>query len=204
MVMDVGADIMIQVDASAVVDRFGRVLPESARSEIEAEFRRLAGRLEELVLTNIREMFTESGRSTMTPHEEGRLEKSILATVAEEGDIFFATVSPQLDVAPYARILELGGVTSAHMIVPIRHTHLKIPVATFRGYEAGEIEEVTQEFFYLPEVEHKGSRVPAFYYLRKALLSLESELRPSIEQAIGRAIDSSGGGGGSGAGLRKG
>lgn len=178
------SEIRIQVTDSGAdfLDRFGRELPEAVRAGVEGQFRILVGRLEDLVIQNIEEMFTEQGRST------GKLAESILSTVTREGDLIVGEVSADLSHAPYARILELGGVTSAHQIRPVHAGALKIPINTLSGFEAGEVEEQTQEYIFSFGVDHPGSRFTARYYLRGALATLSREVGDSIETAIQDAI----------------
>lgn len=71
---------------------------------------------------------------------------------------------------PYARILETGGVTSPHMIVVKRMKALRY--------------EMAGAIYYSKSVQHPGSRIPAFAYLRMLLVTERPNVQRMIRQGL--------------------
>jgi hypothetical protein len=191
------SEIRFQTNINEVMSRLTRTSGVIDKN-IEAAFRAFVRRMYEKVLENISEMFSEEGRSRSfggglieasgNIRYGGPLADSILATVEREGDLLVGTVSADIEHAPYARILEVGGVISAHTILPRAADALAIPVSTL-----GEWEEpgghATGDFLVLFGVHHPGAQIRAYYYLHKALIDMALEFHNDIEGAIAAALE---------------
>lgn len=97
----------------------------------------------------------------------GRLFNSVYVTRRE--NLIVASVR---DV-PYARILEEGGVTSPHVIVP--------RVASVLAFEGPD------GLVFAKRVNHPGSRIPARPYVSLALTQLRGEFEGGIREIVAEA-----------------
>jgi phage gpG-like protein len=105
----------------------------------------------------------------------GVLLNSISSDLEDDGSAFTASV--ESDNVPYAGILEYGGKTAAHDIVPSKAKVL----AFFTGG--------TQRFARI--VHHPGSVIRAFAYMGSALDDLESEIEGGLKDAVLDALGAS-------------
>lgn len=103
----------------------------------------------------------------------GALAAAVSARVTGAGDTITGEVYVGAQV-PYARILEQGGQTPAHMILPVKAQYLH-----FFGARDG------QELF-LKRVNHPGSKIPAFGYLSSALADKADEIVAGVTAAINK------------------
>lgn len=102
----------------------------------------------------------------------GRLKESIVASLtATAGG---ASVSVGSVGVPYAALLEHGGTTPPHDIVPV-----KAHALVFAGVGGVRFARI---------VHHPGSRVAARSYLSGALASLESEIVGQLKAAVFAAL----------------
>jgi hypothetical protein len=195
------SEIRLEVDAKSVEQRF-KDLPGVVNVEVENAMRKIVGDLYDKVLDNIEGMFSHD-RST---GRKQNLESSILGTVTREGDLIIGTVGADLATAPYARILELGGVIPAHAIRPksarlaIHEMSMSFPwepddtysvigdyLVSRRGHAL-----VVNDLVLLEEVHHPGAKIHPYYYLNKALIDLSKKFNNDIELAVASAISRTG------------
>ncbi len=102
----------------------------------------------------------------------GALLGSISSDLENDGSSFTATVAS--DDVPYAGILEYGGKTAAHDIMPSNAKAL--------AFIAGG----AQRFAKI--VHHPGSTIRAFAYMGSALDELQSEIQDGLKEAVLEAL----------------
>ncbi len=140
----IGADLDPDVVAQALAEK-----ADSLRQELEAKVR-----------ANLSGAILKS--------RSGALLNSISSDLEDDGSTFTASV--ESDGVPYAGILEYGGKTSAHDIVPSKAKALAFTVGG------------TQRFARI--VHHPGSLIRAFAYMGSALDDLESEIEGGLKDAV--------------------
>lgn len=79
-----------------------------------------------------------------------------------------------VDGVAYARILELGGHTAPHQIIPTAALALRFP------WNDG--------FRFASRVNHPGSKIPEFSYLRDSLQDLSAQIISGLEDAVERSL----------------
>lgn len=174
---------VFEIEVSRVLDRFGVQLPNATRKEILAAMRKIIGDIDLQARTNIAEMFSTEHSATRPDHVH--LADSLLATVRESGDLVIGAVGYDLAETPYARILDLGGVISAHDIRPRGAYALGIPMDTF--LEASEA--ATGAYVYVYGTPERGpSTMPAYAWLTKAIVKKAGEMNNDIEYAVAKAV----------------
>lgn len=102
----------------------------------------------------------------------GALLNSISSDLEDDGSTFTASV--ESDDVPYAGILEYGGKTAAHDIVPSKAKALAFVVGG------------AQRFARI--VHHPGSVIRAFAYMGSALDDLEGEIEDGLKDAVLEAL----------------
>ncbi len=140
----IGADLDPDVVAHALADK-----ADALRQELEAKVR-----------VNLNGAILKS--------RSGALLNSISSDLEDDGSTFTSSVE-SADV-PYAGILEYGGKTAAHDIVPSKVKAL----AFFTGG--------TQRFAKI--VHHPGSVIRAFAYMGSALDDLQDEIEGGLKDAV--------------------
>lgn len=182
-------EFKIEIDAGKVMDRFEKSLPDATKRQILEAMRIVMGKLDAAVEQNISTMFGTSHSSERSAHTH--LADSVLTQVMQEGDLVVGTIGYDLASTPYARILEEGGNTPAHVIAPRSAYDLKIPIATFTSGEAGEHARVTEDgLFVIPyhEVFHQGAHIQAYHYIAMAVLALAKTVDNDFELAVAKAV----------------
>jgi phage gpG-like protein len=105
----------------------------------------------------------------------GALLNSISSDVENDGSSFTASV--ESDGVPYAGILEYGGKTAAHDIVPSKARVLAFAVGGARRFAR--------------IVHHPGSVIRAFAYMGGALDDLQDEIEGELKDAVLDALGAS-------------
>jgi hypothetical protein len=201
-----GGFVQLNIDAREVLALFEGKAVEAVQDEIIAAMRHLTGVLEYLVLQNIETMFTEGGvRSLHGRHAQGQSGRGLLQS-AVLGEVTWAdmlwsvtgTVSIDLETAPFARILEIGGITSPHIIRPVRAAELGLPIETLTEslYETGGSHwslrspgrVLPSNVLLVHEVHHPGSRFIGRYYMSGALAELSRMVGDDLVLAVRNAI----------------
>ncbi len=135
--------------------------------------------------------------------DTGRLRRSIMSRVIRKGDVVEGLVGVRASV-PYGRILEFGGDTPPHVILPRRKKALSFPsgfgamaVTAGRGrsktsLQAGKVARQRRggDFITVASVNHPGSHIEARPFLRPALKAevpkMAALMRKRIDAAIGK------------------
>lgn len=143
---------MIDVDADLDPDAVTQALSEKAdslRQELEAKVR-----------ANLTGAILKS--------RSGALANSISSDLEDDGATFTALV--ESDDVPYAGILECGGKTAAHDILPSKAKALAF------------VASGAQRFAKI--VHHPGSVIRAFAYMGSALDDLQDEIEGGLKDAV--------------------
>jgi hypothetical protein len=187
--------IDIRIHDTEVAKLLQGEMEDRLADDIMQAMRNLTGTLEYLVLQNIETMFTEGGVRSLQGGRSlsgaGRLASAVLATVSSwtgRDKIITGQVSVDLDTAPYARILEMGGITKAHNIRPVHADALAIPTSTVKDFYERLEERASTEWLLVYEVHHPGSRFQGRYYLRGALAELSRMVGPDINEAVANTV----------------
>lgn len=139
------------------VERALGLLAPTVQSNLTKFLTAFAVRLMGQIQNNIIEIF----------HSNGRLFNSVYVTRRE--DVIVATVR---DV-PYARILEVGGTTRPHVILP-----RNVSILAWEG-PAGLV--------FAKRVNHPGSNFPARPYMSLALTQLRGEFEDGIRGVVAKS-----------------
>jgi hypothetical protein len=182
--------IQIRVDAEKVIQKLGRV-PDDVGNQIEAYFRQVVLNLEDLVKGHILAEFTGPQLTQHPGRHPGTLRESITGGVTRDGDSFVGTVGPDIAHAPYARILEEGGVISAHAIYPYHGAWLAFPEASLRSAQSGSTGAggITGTIL-AHQVLHPGARMIAHHYMLSALETFSKSFLNDLETVIATSISS--------------
>lgn len=97
----------------------------------------------------------------------GRLRQSLTAVVMRRGDDVEGVVGTNL---VYARIQEIGGKTSPHIIRPVDAKALR-----FDGREGLTFRKL---------VHHPGSKIPAHYYMRNTMIKEQKIILDFLEEYL--------------------
>ena len=101
----------------------------------------------------------------------GNLARSLTSQVTEEGTAITGLVGfPEASAAPYARILDLGGTTRAHVIEAQEGKAL--------AFMAGG------QMIFRRKVNHPGSKFPARPFLESSLAEQAAQIKASLTAAI--------------------
>lgn len=182
--------IIVETTAAEIASKV-RGLPNLTEDEVLRGMRQIISKLEARVVQNIRQKFSGDHGVGRPPHIP--LEDSVLGTVTKIGDLIVGQVSvDEGKEIPYARILEEGGVTSAHLIRPRSAGAISFDKSTISGSPAkktapGDEVDVTVQY-----VRHPGARLAAYHYLLEALQDFQGVIDGDIAASWRRAVMRSG------------
>lgn len=158
------------VDGDKLIATLG-AMPQSVHVAISQKIDWLRFRLEKIIKT----VKLDGG---VLNRKTGRLARSIQSRKVTEGNYVVGEIFSAGDV-PYARIHELGGKTTPHLIVP-----KKVSVLKFFWEKSGKTE-------YFKSVNHPGSDMPERSYMRSTLressVLISTELKKSVVQGLNNA-----------------
>jgi hypothetical protein len=178
-------EFTLTVNADDVIARFGDVIPGLVNKNVLEAMCAFMGHLDERVRENIDSMFTKASVGVDPRPQHLHLADSMLATVRQDGDDIIGEYSYDLEETPYARILEMGGHTSPHIITPKSASALKIPTVTLAGgvYEEAHL---TDDGLFITtfQVNHPGANITAYHYILMAIVDLSKEFGDDLELAI--------------------
>jgi phage gpG-like protein len=140
-------------------------LPQRLRAELNAEME-----------LQIADLTTDVVRNKLSGQVlravSGRLRNSIGGRVKDDWPVVTGTTYSA--GVPYAKILEYGGKTDPHQIVP---TNARALHFVWHGDEV-----------FFSRVNHPGSQIPQFAYLRQSLYDLSDQIRMGFKDAVLRSV----------------
>lgn len=105
----------------------------------------------------------------------GRLRSALQILMTETEDSIKGTV--YISGVPYAALLEQGGMTASHTIYPVNARAL-----AFMSRGVGSV-------IFAKKVDHPGSKIPEFGYMRKTLAAMKDKIVASVRAAaLGAAV----------------
>ena len=154
--------VRAEVRASGVYRALGQIVP-NIQENLAKFLTAFSVRLSDQIQNNIIELF----------HSNGRLFNSVYVTRRQ------GLITASIRDVPYARILEEGGKTSAHVIEPRNVSLLKFEGTNGYGNAQGLV--------YAKLVNHPGSVFPARPYVGLALTQLRGEFDGGIREIVAKA-----------------
>lgn len=169
----IGITIQI-VGAEEVRSRLAQ-LPNEMRPRILGAIRDLTAELEGRVIDNL------SGRVLAV--RSGKLRGAVRSEVHQEGD--GASGRVYISGVPYARILERGGQTRPHTIVPRNARALAFRTGTRLPISKSG---ATSGLIFAKRVNHPGSKIPEFAYMRRPLAQMRQEIVAELRGAVSSSL----------------
>lgn len=161
------------VNADRVIARINGINPRVMRA-LGLKMRELSQRLATRVRENLSGAILNS--------RSGRLRSSIRSETTVTPTSAMGIVYSQ--GVKYARILEYGGQTRPHMIVATRARALAFQ-SSARGAVSGQGSTII-----VKSVQHPGSKIPEFAYMRKSLAQMRGEILAELRGAVSGATGS--------------
>lgn len=164
----------LQIEVVGVPEASAGITDGAARMQI-ACFNQMRTEMVELRNYTIgAHMHGPTGSNTVR-QRTGNLARSLVSQVEDDGNIIEGVVGfPEGCTAPYARILELGGTTRAHVIEARKAQALAF---TANG-----------QTLYRRKVNHPGSNFPARPYLTSALEEQSEQIKANLAAAMVEAL----------------
>ena len=158
--------ISVTVTGATEADILFEELPSELRDALATRLAAFTGQLWDKIVNE-----KLSGQALQM--RSGRLARSIRSETTDDGETLEGIVFSD-GSAPYARILEYGGRTRPHDILPVRAKALHFMAS------GGEV--------FARIVHHPGSTIAEHSFMRSALRELMPELGPGFQEAIATRI----------------
>ena len=185
------AGYSIESDIDAVIAKFRSSFPDLTRRQIVEAMVYITERLEGQINRNIASMFRHERDEWHQRQDVTPLSDALESLVTVEGDLVIGRVFIDLEAAPHARLLEMGGVVRATDIRPRSPAGaLEIPIQTLTSHgleEQSPTSTMTErgDFIYVGGTPERGPvEVRAYYYMLTALTDLAREFGNDLERAL--------------------
>jgi phage gpG-like protein len=152
------------VDATAA--RFSS-LPDRIRAEV-------TGEMEFQIADLVQYIVGDKLNGQVLQRRSGKLADAVSGDVQDDGTVITGRAYVGGDV-PYAGILEHGGQTSPHQILPDAATALHF---IWHGEE-----------MFRSKVNHPGSKIPEFAYMRSGLQDMTAQILQGLAEAVKRGAE---------------
>ena len=186
------AGYSIESDIDEVIRKFRSTFPDLTRQQIVEAMVYMTDKLETGVRSNIAKFNHERDEWHGSQRQEvAHLADALESLVTVEGSTVIGSVFIDLEMAPHARLLEMGGTVRATDIRPRSPSgSLEIPVQTLTSHnpEEGHMGATLTErgeFIYPHGTPERGPvEVRAFRYMQTALADLAREFDNDLERAL--------------------